>query len=203
METRKNLCAMLPVALHTRVRQEQEKAGMTLGEYVEAMITEYYDWKDGKIMTGEMRTLAAQIPAELFDRLDRYLKERGIKKKDFLSEELIFSGKTFLQKHHIAVIPSLFRKKQFLSEPISSFLSNMSKISASGWLFCSLSTIIPASSRHACSQSPSVCLSRACPAPSHPLCSTLSASISRSVPMSPLQQKQRIHQDALLLQVPS
>ena len=84
METRKNLCAMLPVALHTRVRQEQEKAGMTLGEYVEALITEYYDWKDGKIMTGEMRTLAAQIPAELFDRLDRYLKERGIKKKDFL-----------------------------------------------------------------------------------------------------------------------
>ena len=84
METRKNLCAMLPVALHTRVRQEQEKAGMTLGEYVEAMITEYYDWKDGRIMTGEMRTLAAQIPAELFDRLDHYLKERGIKKKDFL-----------------------------------------------------------------------------------------------------------------------
>ena len=84
MEERKNLCAMLPVALHTRVRQEQEKAGMTLGEYVEAMITEYYDWKDGRIMTGEMRTLAAQIPAELFDRLDRYLKERGIKKKDFL-----------------------------------------------------------------------------------------------------------------------
>ena len=34
--------------------------------------------------------VAAQIPAELFDRLDRYLKERGIKKKDFLSEELIF-----------------------------------------------------------------------------------------------------------------
>ena len=33
---------------------------------------------------GEMRTLAAQIPAELFDRLDCYLKERGIKKKDFL-----------------------------------------------------------------------------------------------------------------------
>ena len=84
VEERKNLCAMLPVALHARVRQEQEKAGMTLGEYVEAMITEYYDWKDGKIMTGEMRTLAAQIPAELFDRLDRYLKERGIKKKDFL-----------------------------------------------------------------------------------------------------------------------
>ena len=89
METRKNLCAMLPVALHARVRQEQEKAGMTLSDYVETMITEYYDWKEGKIMTGEMRTLAAQIPAELFDRLDRYLKERGIKKKDFLIDIII------------------------------------------------------------------------------------------------------------------
>ena len=89
MEARKNLCAMLPVALHARVRQEQEKAGMTLSDYVETMITEYYDWKDGKIMTGEMRTLAAQIPAELFDRLDRYLKERGIKKKDFLIDIII------------------------------------------------------------------------------------------------------------------
>ena len=88
MEERKNLCAMLPVSLHARVRREQEKAGMTLGEYVEALITEYYDWKDGKIMTGEMRTLAAQIPAELFDRLDRYLKERGIKKKDVLVDIL-------------------------------------------------------------------------------------------------------------------
>ena len=84
MADKKNLCAMLPITLHTRVRQEQEKGGMTLSEYVEALITEYYDWKDGKTLTGEMRTLAAQIPAELFDRLDRYLKERGIKKKDFL-----------------------------------------------------------------------------------------------------------------------
>ena len=100
METRKNLCAMLPVALHTRVRQEQEKAGMTLGEYVEALITEYYDWKDGKIMTGEMRTLAAQIPAELFDRLDRYLKERGIKKKHYGEKNLsIPAGTPAYAKH--------------------------------------------------------------------------------------------------------
>ena len=84
METRKNLCAMLPVALHTRVRQEQEKARMTLGEYVEALITEYYDWKDGKIMTGEMRTLAAQIPAELFERLKDYLAAHNLKQKQFL-----------------------------------------------------------------------------------------------------------------------
>ena len=62
METRKNLCAMLPVALHTRVRQEQEKAGMTLSDYIETMITEYYDWKDGKIMTREMRAARPRRP---------------------------------------------------------------------------------------------------------------------------------------------
>ena len=49
METRKNLCAMLPLALHTRVRQEQEKARMTLGEYVEAIdhrILRLEGWKN-------------------------------------------------------------------------------------------------------------------------------------------------------------
>ena len=78
MEERKNLCAMLPVALHTRVRQEQEKAGMTLGEYVEAMITEYYDWKDGKIMTGEMRTLCSRHAADTAACGSHYYSEARI-----------------------------------------------------------------------------------------------------------------------------
>ena len=75
MEERKNLCAMLPVSLHARVRREQEKAGMTLGEYVEALITEYYDWKDGKIMTGEMRTFGSAQRGVLSKCL-RYLCRR-------------------------------------------------------------------------------------------------------------------------------
>ena len=36
----------------------------------------------------EMRTLAVQIPAELFERLDRFLESRGMKKKEYLTKLL-------------------------------------------------------------------------------------------------------------------
>ena len=79
----RNLCAQIPVDLHARVREEQERSGKTLGEYMTILIQEYYDRKEGVTM-GDTRTFAAQIPTELFDELDRYLAERKIKKKDFL-----------------------------------------------------------------------------------------------------------------------
>ena len=80
----RNLCAQIPIDLHARVREEQERSGKTLGEYMTILIQEYYERKEGATMSGETRTFAAQIPAELFDELDRYLAERRIKKKDFL-----------------------------------------------------------------------------------------------------------------------
>ena len=33
---------------------------------------------------GETRTLAVQMPAELFDRLDEYLAKNKLKKKEFI-----------------------------------------------------------------------------------------------------------------------
>ena len=60
-ERKKNLCAMLPVSLHARVRREQEKAGMTLGEYVEALITEYY----GSLKSHRTYPIAAWFPASV------------------------------------------------------------------------------------------------------------------------------------------
>ena len=38
MADKKNLCAMIPADLHARVRQEQERSGPTLSEYVEQLI---------------------------------------------------------------------------------------------------------------------------------------------------------------------
>ena len=38
MADKKNLCAQIDTALHARVRQEQERSGMTLSEYVEQLI---------------------------------------------------------------------------------------------------------------------------------------------------------------------
>ena len=81
MADKKNLCAMIPADLHARIRQEQERTGKTLSEYVEQLITDYYKMKENTKMTGDSRTLAVQIPEELFLRLDAYLKRSGIKSK--------------------------------------------------------------------------------------------------------------------------
>ena len=84
MANKKNLCAMIPADLHARVRQEQERSGQTLSEYVEQLIQNYYDMKENKKMTGDMRTMAIQLPEELFERLKAYLKRNNLKQKQFI-----------------------------------------------------------------------------------------------------------------------
>ena len=79
----KNLCAQIPEALHARVRQEQERSGKNLSEYMTWLITEYYEKGTVKEME-ETRTLAIQVSEDLFERLDRYVKAHKLKKKNFL-----------------------------------------------------------------------------------------------------------------------
>ena len=81
MADKKNLCAIIPADLHARVRQEQEQSGRTLSEFVEQLITDYYKMKEGTKMTGDMRTMAIQLPEELFERLKAYLKKNNLKQK--------------------------------------------------------------------------------------------------------------------------
>ena len=73
MAGKKNLCAMLPEELHARVRQEQERLGLTLSEYVEQVLREYYA-KGEKPNMENTRTVAFQIPEELFQRIKRHLE---------------------------------------------------------------------------------------------------------------------------------
>lgn len=84
MADKKNLCAQIDTALHARVRLEQERSGKTLSEFVEQLITDYYKMKEGTKMTGDTRTLATQIPEELFERLKAYLKKNGLKQRQFI-----------------------------------------------------------------------------------------------------------------------
>ena len=84
MADKKNLCAQIDTALHMRVRQEQERSGQTLSEYVEQLIQNYYDMKENTKMTGDMRTMAIQLPEELFERLKAYLKKNNLKQKQFI-----------------------------------------------------------------------------------------------------------------------
>ena len=84
MADKRNLCAMIPADLHARVRQEQEASGKTLSEFVEQLITDYYNMKEGTKMTGDMRPMAIQLPEELFERLKAYLRKNNLKQKQFI-----------------------------------------------------------------------------------------------------------------------
>lgn len=83
MAGKKNLCAMLPEELHARVRQEQERLGLTLSEYVEQVLNEYYA-KGDKPNMENTRTVAFQIPEKLFLRLKDHLAKTGLKQKEFM-----------------------------------------------------------------------------------------------------------------------
>ena len=84
MADKKNLCAQIDTVLHARVRLEQEQSGKTLSEYVEQLIQNYYNMKENIQMTGDMRTMAIQLPEELFERLKTYLKKNNLKQKQFI-----------------------------------------------------------------------------------------------------------------------
>lgn len=75
MADTKNLCAQIDIALHNRVTEEKDRLEMTTSQYITALLTEYYKMKDengGTKMTGS-RTMAFQIPEELFQRIKTHL----------------------------------------------------------------------------------------------------------------------------------
>ena len=83
MATTKNLCAQIPIALHKRVSEERERLGETTSEYITNLIQEYYDMienqKGGIQMTEKGRTMAFQIPEELFQRIKRHLERETLR----------------------------------------------------------------------------------------------------------------------------
>lgn len=73
---------MIPAELHAKIMTEKEEWELnTLAEYVERIFVEHFE--GGNSMKAE-RTLAVQIPAELFDRLKEYLVAHNLKQKQFL-----------------------------------------------------------------------------------------------------------------------
>ena len=83
-ENVKNLCSPIPAVLHARVWEEQEVSGKTLGQYMAWLIQTFYDnQKEETTMSGDKRTVAFQVPGELFERFKDYLQEKGIKQNAF------------------------------------------------------------------------------------------------------------------------
>lgn len=78
-ENTKNLCAQIPIGLHAQVTQARTELGQTTNEYITMLITEYYKLKEkGSENTMEgMRTMAFQMPEEMFQRLKRHLERES------------------------------------------------------------------------------------------------------------------------------
>ena len=79
----KNLCAPIPADLHAQLRERQEASGQTLGQYMTWLITKFYEEEGKPAMKGNQRTVAFQVPEELFERFKEYLKKNGIKQNAF------------------------------------------------------------------------------------------------------------------------
>ena len=87
MDGVKNLCAPIPTELHAKIWQRQEESGLTLGQYMTRLITNYYYEMEGRsAMKENQRTVAFQVPQELFEQLKEYLKKHGIKQNAFFND---------------------------------------------------------------------------------------------------------------------
>ena len=90
-ESKKNLCAMIPVELHDRVRAEQEQAGLTLSVYITGLLTKYFE-KGGVEMKEGMRTMAFQMPEEMFQRLKKLLERESARTGKKVSQKEFVLG---------------------------------------------------------------------------------------------------------------
>lgn len=82
-ENTKNLCAQIPESLHAKVRERQGTSGQTLNQYMTWLITKFYESEGKPTMKGNQRTVAFQVPEELFERFKEYLKRQGVKQNAF------------------------------------------------------------------------------------------------------------------------
>lgn len=78
MPATRNLCAQLPLDLHQRVCEAREESGLTTAQYITNLLIEYYKMKENggkQIMAANgTRTMAFQIPEDLFQRIKAHLE---------------------------------------------------------------------------------------------------------------------------------
>ncbi len=83
MADTKNLCAQIPLTLHDRVCTEKDQAGLTTAQYITNLLTEYYQMKENggnmNMTNNGSRTMAFQIPEELFQRIKRHLERETLR----------------------------------------------------------------------------------------------------------------------------
>lgn len=84
-EEKKGITVKVDAALHAKVRQYLESHGMTMAEFVTlALQDELHPKIQMKEDAGSMRTLAFQVPDDLFKRIKEYLQRNNMTQKEFI-----------------------------------------------------------------------------------------------------------------------
>lgn len=86
-EEKKGITVKIDADLHAEVRQYIEQHGMTMAEFITLAVDDElhpkHQIKEEKEM-GKMRTMAVQVPEELFQRIKDYLHRNNMSQKDFV-----------------------------------------------------------------------------------------------------------------------
>ena len=82
---KKGITVKVDAELHAQVREYIEAHGMTMGDFVaQALDNELHPRiQEGQNMSN-MRTMAFQVPQEMFDKIKDYLNRHHMKQKDFV-----------------------------------------------------------------------------------------------------------------------
>lgn len=84
-EEKKGITVKVDAALHAEVKQYIESHGMTMAEFVTlALQDELHPKFKMKEDVGSMRTLAFQVPDDLFRRIKDYLQRNNMTQKEFI-----------------------------------------------------------------------------------------------------------------------
>lgn len=86
-DEKKGITVKIDAELHAQVKEYIEQHGMTMAEFVTLALDNElhpkFEQKEKNNM-GNMRTVAFQVPEELFQRLKDYLHRNNISQKDFV-----------------------------------------------------------------------------------------------------------------------
>ena len=85
MAETKGISGKIDAELHRLIKEEQERLGLTMSQYLEQVFTEHFTPKQEEVKSMEKtRTLAFQVNEGLFQRVKDYLRENNISQKDFV-----------------------------------------------------------------------------------------------------------------------
>lgn len=86
-EEKRGITVKIDADLHAEVREYIEQHGMTMAEFITLAVDNElhpkYQNKEEKNM-GNMRTMAFQVPEELFQRIKGYLQRNNMSQKQFV-----------------------------------------------------------------------------------------------------------------------